>query len=83
MSADLTSYFDETELGLVVEGLTRLRAIKQEAFRVVTEPGIPGSERFRPADFGIPQIDSLLTRFGERPELGAANGDEAGQAMRP
>jgi len=73
MSADLTPYLDETERGLVVEGLARLRAIKQGAFEAMTLSGIPGSERFRPTDFAIPQIDALLIRFGEHPVLAASD----------
>ena len=69
MHTQLTDLLSESDLALVVEGLSRLRAIKQEAFDVVSQPDVPGHSRFRPEDFAIPQITALLERFGEQADF--------------
>lgn len=62
---DLEALLGEGNAQLVCEALYRLREIKVEALRIVRaeSPG-PKGHRFEPWDFGIPQIDSLLKRFG-------------------
>lgn len=65
---DLEALLGEGNAQLVCEALYRLREIKVEALRIVRaeSPG-PKGHRFEPWDFGIPQIDSLLRRFGADP----------------
>lgn len=65
---DLEALLGEGNAQLVCEALYRLREIKVEALRIVRaeSPG-PKGHRFEPWDFGIPQIDRLLERFGADP----------------
>lgn len=51
----------EAEMGLITEGLVRLREIKVQAHAEIVN--VPGHERFAPADFGIPMIDALLAKI--------------------
>lgn len=65
---DLEALVGDGNAELVYEALYRLRETKVEALRIVCAEG-PGStgHRFEPWDFGIPQIDRLLARFGAEP----------------
>jgi hypothetical protein len=51
----------EAEIGLLAEGLHRLREIKGNAHAEIVK--MPGHERFTPRDFGIPAIDALLEKL--------------------
>lgn len=42
-----------------------------------------GGERFRPADFAIPQIGALLARFGETPAVALADLPEGPRIIGP
>jgi hypothetical protein len=56
--------FSESEQLLIVEALHRLRGIKQEALLNVRAEGLqPGGCAFEERDFGIPQIDRLLSKL--------------------
>lgn len=62
---DLESLLGDGDAHLVYEGLYRLRELKVEALRIVRAEGVrPHGRDFEPWDFGIPQIDQLLARFG-------------------
>ena len=65
---DLEALLGDGNAQLVCEALYRLRELKIEALRIVRaeSPG-PKGHRFEPWDFGIPQIDGLLERFGAVP----------------
>lgn len=67
--ASLVQHFDANELPLVIEALVRMRATKQDAYDAITKSDVPGGDRFRPADFAIPQLTALLSRLGETPEV--------------
>ncbi|MCL4182079.1 MAG: hypothetical protein KJ011_01365 [Burkholderiaceae bacterium] len=65
---DLEALLGDSNAQLVYEGLYRLRELKIEALRSVTTVGLSANgHRFEPRDFGIPQIDQLLARFGAQP----------------
>lgn len=65
---DLETLLGDSNAQLVVEGLYRLRELKLEALRAVRAMDLNfNGYRFKPWDFGIPQIDSLLARFGAEP----------------
>lgn len=67
-SVNLEALLGDNEAQLVYEALHRLREIKVEALSVVQAEGIrPNGSGFEPWDFGIPQIDRLLARFGAEP----------------
>ena len=56
----------ESEELLLIEALHRLREIKQEALQGVRAEGLrPGGRSFEERDFGIPQIDRLLSKLGD------------------
>lgn len=62
---DLEALLGDSNAQLVYEALYRLRELKVEALRTVQAQGLePSGHRFEPWDFGIPQINRLLTRFG-------------------
>lgn len=62
---DLESLIGDSNAQLVIEALYRLRETKVEALGIVRAEGLrPDGRNFEPWDFGIPQIDHLLTRFG-------------------
>lgn len=65
---DLEALLGAGNAELVYEALHRLREVKVEALRIVSAEGqgLTG-HRFAPRDFGIPQIDRLLARFGAEP----------------
>jgi hypothetical protein len=64
MKARLSDVLTESEQLLIVEALCRLREIKQEALSSVRGAGLrPGGQAFEERDFGIPQIDRLLSKF--------------------
>lgn len=65
---DLEALVGDSNAQLVYEALYRLREVKVEALRVVgtVSPNLKG-HCFEPWDFGIPQIDRLLARFGVDP----------------
>src|SRR6218665_1514068 len=68
---DLESLLGDSDAHLVYEGLYRLRELKVEALRIVRAEGVrPNGRDFEPWDFGIPQIDRLLARFGADPVEG-------------
>src|SRR6218665_2499736 len=68
---DLESLPGDSDAPLVYEGLYRLRELKVEALRIVRAEGVrPNGRDFEPWDFGIPQIDRLLARFGADPVEG-------------
>ncbi|WP_298434891.1 hypothetical protein [Ottowia sp.] len=75
---DLEALLGDSDAQLVYEGLYRLREIKLEALCVVQAEGVrPRGRAFGPWDFGIPQIDRLLSRLGadaEPDETDAAPG---------
>lgn len=55
----------ESEQLLLIEALHRLRELKQEALQTVRAGGLrPGGRLFEERDFGIPQIDRLLSKLG-------------------
>lgn len=57
MKASLDDVLSESE---------RLRELKQEALQAVHAEGLrPGSRAFEERDFGIPQIDRLLSKLGD------------------
>lgn len=65
---DLEALLGAGNAELVYESLYRLREVKVEALRIVRAEGqCPTGHRFEPRDFGIPQIDRLLDRFGAEP----------------
>lgn len=65
---DLEALVGDSNAELVYEALYRLREAKVEALRIVRAEGQgPTGHRFEPWDFGIPQIDRLLARFGAEP----------------
>lgn len=65
---DLEALLGDSDAQLVCEGLYRLRELKVEALRIVRAEGLsPDGHPFEPWDFGIPQIDCLLARFGAEP----------------
>lgn len=65
---DLEALVGDGNAELVYEALYRLREAKVEALRIVSAEGQgPTGHRFEPRDFGIPQIDRLLARFGAEP----------------
>lgn len=65
---DLEALLGDGNAQLVYEGLYRLRELKVEALRIVRAEGLSANgHRFEPWDFGIPQIDRLLARFGTEP----------------
>lgn len=65
---DLDSLLGDGDAQLVIEGLYRLRETKVEALRVVRAEDLrPNDRAFEPWDFGIPQIDRLLSRLGAEP----------------
>lgn len=65
---DLEALLGDSNAQLVCEGLYRLRELKVEALRIVRADGLSANGyRFTPWDFGIPQIDRLLARFGAEP----------------
>lgn len=65
---DLEALLGDDDAQLVYEGLYRLREIKVEALDIVLAEGVsPHGRSFEPWDFGIPQIDRLLRRFGAEP----------------
>ena len=75
---DLEALLGDSEAQLVYEALHRLRELKVEALRVVRTQGLqPNGRPFAPWDFGIPQIDRLLTRFGEETTAPASTAPEA------
>lgn len=54
----------ESEEVLIGEALHRLREVKQAALSKVRAEGLrPGGQPFEERDFGIPQIDRLLSKF--------------------
>ncbi len=56
----------ESEELLLIEALHRLRELKQEALQTVRTEGLrPGGRPFEERDFGIPQIDRLLSKLGD------------------
>src|SRR6218665_3164119 len=68
---DLESLLGDSDAHLVYEGLSRLRQLNVEALRIVRAEGVrPTGRDFEPWDFGIPQIDRLLARFGADPVEG-------------
>lgn len=76
---DLESLLGDSAAHLVCEGLYRLRELKVQALRVVWAEGVrPNGRDFEPWDFGIPQIDRLLERFGADPVK-----DDASLAQEP
>ncbi|WP_406625362.1 hypothetical protein [Acidovorax sp. SDU_ACID1] len=67
-AVDLERLLGDRDAQFVIEGLYRLRETKVEALNVVRAEGIgPNGRSFEPWDFGIPQIDRLLARFGAEP----------------
>lgn len=65
---DLEALVGAGNAELIYEALYRLREVKVEALRIVSGEGPgPTGHRFEPRDFGIPQIDRLLARFGAEP----------------
>jgi len=65
---DLEALVGDGNAQLIYEALYRLRDVKVDALRIVrTEGQGPKGHRFEPWDFGIPQIDRLLARFGADP----------------
>jgi hypothetical protein len=66
MKATLDDVLSESEQLLLIEALHRLRELKREALQTVRAAGLrPGGRAFEERDFGIPQIDSLLSKLGE------------------
>ena len=63
---NLDDVFNDAEQSLVVEGLGRLLAEKMQAHKDAGQyaAAMNLSER----DFGIPQINALLERFGQGPD---------------
>jgi hypothetical protein len=56
----------ESEELLLIEALHRLRELKQEALQTLGAEGLrPGGRPFEERDFGIPQIDRLLSKLGD------------------
>lgn len=56
----------ESEELLLIEALHRLRELKQEALQTLrTENVRHGGRAFEERDFGIPQIDRLLSKLGD------------------
>ncbi len=75
---DLEALLGDSDAQLVHEGLYRLREAKVEALQIVQAAGLsPNGHAFKPWDFGIPQIDRLLSRFGAAPEENMAGGTGA------
>lgn len=67
-TVDLEALLGDNDAQLVYEGLYRLRETKVEALSVVRAEGVrPNGRGLEPWDFGIPQIDRLLARFGVEP----------------
>jgi len=67
-AVDLEALVGDGNAELVYEALCRLREANVEALRIVCAEGQrPAGHRFEPRDFGIPQIDRLLARFGAEP----------------
>lgn len=67
-AVDLDALVGDSNAQLVLEGLYRLRETKVEALGIVRAEGLrPNGRDFEPWDFGIPQIDRLLARFGAEP----------------
>lgn len=65
---DLEALLGDGDAQLVIDALYRLREDKAEALRIVRAEGLrAGGRNFEPWDFGIPQIDRLLARFGAEP----------------
>lgn len=66
MKASLDDVLSESEQLLLIEALHRLRELKQEALQAVHAEGLrPGGRAFEERDFGIPQIDRLLSKLGD------------------
>ena len=56
----------ESEELLLIEALHRLRELKQEALQTLRAENVrPGGRAFEERDFGIPQIDRLLSKLGD------------------
>ncbi|BDE73489.1 hypothetical protein [Delftia lacustris] len=67
-TVDLEALLGDNDAQLVYEGLYRLRETKVEALSVVRAESVrPNGRDLEPWDFGIPQIDRLLARFGAEP----------------
>lgn len=65
---DLEALLGDADAQLVYEGLHRLREVKVQALDIVRAEGVrPNGHDFEPWDFGIPQIDRLLSRIGAEP----------------
>lgn len=63
-SSMLESIFDESETQLLLEALHDLKAKKLHALKTLQEDQTnPAYRQFGPADFGVPQIDALISRF--------------------
>lgn len=74
---DLDALLGDDDAQLVCEGLYRLRETKVEALDIVRAEGLsPHGRSFEPWDFGIPQIDRLLRRFGAEPVEAPSNPQE-------
>lgn len=58
----LMALISDDEYELVTEALCALRETKVAAWHVAQQ--IPGTQSFTARDFGVPQIDALLTRLG-------------------
>ena len=61
MANDLRDILDQGSQDLIVEALQLLAKQKREAHDVV----VAVYPSFKPADFGIPKIESLIERFGD------------------
>lgn len=56
----------ESEELLLIEALHRLRELKQEALQTLCGANVrPNGRAFEERDFGIPQIDRLLSKLGD------------------
>lgn len=75
---DLEALLGDSDAQLVYEGLYRLRELKVDALGVLRAESVrPNGRDFEARDFGIPQIDSLLARFGAEPVFEAASSLDA------
>lgn len=75
---DLDALLGDSDAQFVYEGLYRLRELKVDALGMLRAEGVrPNGRDFEARDFGIPQIDRLLARFGAEPVFEAASPQDA------
>lgn len=62
--AELSDFFTEDELGVIISALYELLGTKQEALATLNNAFKPGGRDWTPLDFGIPQIEKLIEKIG-------------------